>query len=69
MATHGKKAVNTFVFDGVCHIFNFDKKNALGPPNPYEVPGCQEADFPCERIFCVFSAVGVRAQSASGCVI
>ena len=28
----GKKAVNTFVFDGVCHIFNFDKKNALGPP-------------------------------------
>src|SRR3990172_9123166 len=29
---NGKKAVNTFVFDCVCHIFNFDKKNALGPP-------------------------------------
>jgi hypothetical protein len=26
---NGKKAVNTFVFDSVCHIFNFDKKNAF----------------------------------------
>lgn len=26
-----KKAVKGFVFDCVCHIFNFDKKNALGP--------------------------------------
>jgi predicted TIM-barrel fold metal-dependent hydrolase len=26
---NGKKAVNTFVFDAVCHIFNFDKKNAF----------------------------------------
>ncbi len=24
--------VDAFVFDCVCHIFNFDKKNALGPP-------------------------------------
>ena len=21
-----------FVFDCVCHIFNFDKRNAIGPP-------------------------------------
>jgi hypothetical protein len=34
-------------------------------PNPDEVPGCQEADVPCERIFAFFrcggsSAVGLR---------
>jgi predicted TIM-barrel fold metal-dependent hydrolase len=29
---NGKKAVNTFVFDCVCHIFNFDKQNAFGSP-------------------------------------
>ena len=23
---------DTFVFDGVCHVFNFDKKNAFGKP-------------------------------------
>ena len=21
-----------FVFDCVCHVFNFDKRNAIGPP-------------------------------------
>jgi hypothetical protein len=30
--TRGKGTVPSFVFDGVCHIFNFDKKNALGTP-------------------------------------
>ena len=30
--TRGKGSVPSFVFDGVCHIFNFDKKNALGTP-------------------------------------
>ena len=28
----GKRKVDAFVFDCVCHIFNFDKKNAIGPP-------------------------------------
>ena len=27
-----ERKVNAFVFDCVCHIFNFDPKNALGPP-------------------------------------
>jgi uncharacterized protein len=26
------RKVDAFVFDCVCHIFNFDKKNAIGPP-------------------------------------
>ena len=28
----GARKVDAFVFDCVCHIFNFDKANALGPP-------------------------------------
>jgi uncharacterized protein len=28
----GTRKVDAFVFDCVCHIFNFDKKNAIGPP-------------------------------------
>ena len=28
----GKQKVDAFVFDCVCHIFNFDKRNAIGPP-------------------------------------
>ena len=28
----GKTKVDAFVFDCVCHIFNFDKRNAIGPP-------------------------------------
>ena len=28
----GKRKVDAFVFDCVCHIFNFDKQNAIGPP-------------------------------------
>jgi uncharacterized protein len=28
----GNRKVDAFVFDCVCHIFNFDKKNAIGPP-------------------------------------
>ena len=28
----GKRKVDAFVFDCVCHLFNFDKKNAIGPP-------------------------------------
>ena len=31
MASNGK--VDAFVFDCVCHVFNFDKANALGPPD------------------------------------
>ena len=27
-----ERKVPAFVFDCVCHIFNFDKRNALGPP-------------------------------------
>ena len=27
-----QRAVPAFVFDSVCHIFNFDKRNAIGPP-------------------------------------
>src|SRR5262245_66111582 len=27
-----QRAVPAFVFDSVCHVFNFDKANALGPP-------------------------------------
>jgi hypothetical protein len=27
-----ERKVPAFVFDCVCHIFNFDKANALGPP-------------------------------------
>ena len=27
-----KRKVDAFVFDCVCHIFNFDPANALGPP-------------------------------------
>jgi predicted TIM-barrel fold metal-dependent hydrolase len=27
----GKRKVDAFVFDCVCHIFNFDKRNAIGP--------------------------------------
>jgi predicted TIM-barrel fold metal-dependent hydrolase len=27
-----ERKVPTFVFDCVCHVFNFDKANALGPP-------------------------------------
>jgi len=30
-ASH-KRKVDAFVFDCVCHIFNFDPANALGPP-------------------------------------
>ena len=30
--TAGKRKVDAFVFDCVCHVFNFDKANALGPP-------------------------------------
>ena len=30
MSTNGKKAVDAFVFDCVCHTFNFDMNNALG---------------------------------------
>lgn len=26
------RTVPAFVFDCVCHVFNFDKRNALGPP-------------------------------------
>ncbi|MGZ8647969.1 MAG: amidohydrolase family protein, partial [Solirubrobacteraceae bacterium] len=26
------RTVDAFVFDCVCHVFNFDKANALGPP-------------------------------------
>ena len=28
----GARKVDAFVFDCVCHVFNFDKANALGPP-------------------------------------
>jgi len=28
----GTRRVDAFVFDCVCHIFNFDKRNAIGPP-------------------------------------
>ena len=31
-AASRQRAVPAFVFDSVCHIFNFDKRNALGPP-------------------------------------
>ena len=27
-----ERKVDAFVFDCVCHVFNFDKANALGPP-------------------------------------
>ncbi len=27
-----KRKVPAFVFDAVCHVFNFDKRNAIGPP-------------------------------------
>ena len=30
--TARKRKVDAFVFDCVCHVFNFDKANALGPP-------------------------------------
>ena len=30
--TAGDRKVDAFVFDCVCHVFNFDKANALGPP-------------------------------------
>lgn len=30
--TSGKRKVDAFVFDCVCHIFNFDPSNALGGP-------------------------------------
>ena len=28
----GSRKVDAFVFDCVCHIFNFDPANAIGPP-------------------------------------
>ena len=31
-ASARERKVNAFVFDCVCHIFNFDPANALGPP-------------------------------------
>jgi hypothetical protein len=37
-------------------------------PNPYEAPMCQETNYPYERIFCFFSALGFLAQSADGLV-
>ena len=30
--TARERKVDAFVFDCVCHVFNFDKANALGPP-------------------------------------
>jgi hypothetical protein len=36
--------------------------------NPYEAPMCQETNYPYERIFCFFSALGFLAQSADGLV-
>ena len=32
MASSKKGKAPAFVFDAVCHIFNFDPKNALGQP-------------------------------------
>jgi hypothetical protein len=37
-------------------------------PNPYEAPGCQEANDPYERIFSCVPLFGVLALSASGVV-
>jgi hypothetical protein len=31
-ASARERKVDAFVFDCVCHIFNFDPSNALGPP-------------------------------------
>ena len=31
-ATVRERSVRAFVFDCVCHIFNFDPANAIGPP-------------------------------------
>jgi hypothetical protein len=31
---------DAFVFDGVAHVFNFEKKNALGPPGEMFTTTC-----------------------------
>jgi hypothetical protein len=36
-------------------------KVAIKAPNTYEAPGCQETDYPCERIFAFFSAFFSRS--------
>ena len=33
-AAPAQRKVDAFVFDCVCHIFNFDPANAIGPPGP-----------------------------------
>ena len=37
-------------------------------PNTYEAPSCQETNYPYERIFVFFFALGFLAQSADGLV-
>ena len=38
----------------------------VAQPNPYEAPGCQETNYPYERIFSLFSALFAASQSSLG---
>jgi hypothetical protein len=52
---------------GTCHLSNSRRRG--NAPNPYEAPGCQEADLPYERKFFHLLVVIFRAaKSTSGTV-
>ena len=44
------RKVDAFVFDCVCHIFNFDPANALGPPGHGNRGGRPAYDDPDEAL-------------------
>jgi transposase len=62
--------------EGVCReilkrrqaLWTFVRHTGVEPTNPYEAPGCQEANDPYERIFSCFPLFWVLAMSASGVV-